>query len=835
MKAIGRGQRERRPSRGPRGVLLLIAAGGLLGSAAPSVVFGQAEPSPVSFARQIHPILMRSCARCHAGGKEEGGFSIESRERFLLGSWTGPVVIEGQAQASPLMALLTERTPGVFMPKEGPRLSAEEIELIAAWIDQNLPWEATVPGAAEGGASVLLRRVEPPPARGRAARSHPIDGFIGAYLRERALRAPKPVDDAVFLRRVWLDTVGLPPGAEAIEAFSNDRARDKRPAVVANLLARRRDYAEHWMSLWNDLLRNDFAGTGYIDGGRKQITAWLFEALATNRPFDRFVRELIDPSAASEGFIKGIVWRGVVNASQTPEMQAAQNLAQVFLGTNLKCASCHDSFINAWKLRDAYGLAAVFAERELEMVRCDAPTGRLAAPAFLYPELGAIAPELDRPARIQRLAEIVTSPDNGRLARTIVNRLWQRVFGRGLVEPVDDLDQPAWQPELLDWLAADFVDHGFDLKRALSLMLTSEVYQWPAVPWTETPQKDYVFRGPAVRRLTAEQFLDSVASLTGVWPRDLGVHVDLTAGEGYPEEEARMAEGLARARWIWNDPAADRQAPAGTIQLRRSFPLEAPPDPDGLPAFLVVACDNRCAVYLNGQLLGEVRGWQSPKAFSLDGGLSAGANLLAVEAHNNPAGPAGVLIYLRAGEGAGAFDLVSDESWRVAATAAEAGREPPFDDSAWKAASVLGSPDAPPWRALDAMIGAARLHVRSQTATPRAWRRPAAPLARVLGRPNREQVVTTRPVFATTLQGLALTNGEELAGTLAEGAARWVERGPRASQALARRLFFQALGREPSRAEARLARDLIGDPPRQEGVEDLLWILVNHPEFQFIY
>src|SRR5262249_19673267 len=147
-------------------------------------------------------------------------------------------------------------------------------------------------------------------------------------------------------------------------------------------------YAEHWLTFWNDLLRNDYAGTGYIDGGRKPITTWLYRSLRENKPYDRFVRELISPTAESEGFIKGIKWRGNVNASQVVEVQSPQNTSQVFLGVTMKCASCHDSFIDNWKLNDAYGLAAIVANNPLEIHRCDKPTGNRAQAKFLFPELG---------------------------------------------------------------------------------------------------------------------------------------------------------------------------------------------------------------------------------------------------------------------------------------------------------------------------------------------------------------------------------------------------------------------------------------------------------------
>src|SRR5437773_9665996 len=122
-------------------------------------------------------------------------------------------------------------------------------------------------------------------------------------------------------------------------------------------------------------------------------------------PYNQFVAELIDPRPASEGFAKGIVWRGVVNASQTPQMQAAQNISQVFMGVNLKCASCHDSFINDWTLADAYGLASIYSDGPLEMVHCDKPTGKMAESKFIYPELGTIDANAKKAERLKRLAE----------------------------------------------------------------------------------------------------------------------------------------------------------------------------------------------------------------------------------------------------------------------------------------------------------------------------------------------------------------------------------------------------------------------------------------------
>ena len=122
-------------------------------------------------------------------------------------------------------------------------------------------------------------------------------------------------------------------------------------------------------------------------------------------PYDQFVTQLVNPTTNSEGFINGISWRGAINASQKPVMQAAQSLGQVFMGVNLKCASCHDSFVNDWALADAYGLAAIYADAPLELVHCDKPTGKKAAVRFLYPEIGTLDAQAAKGDRLKRLAD----------------------------------------------------------------------------------------------------------------------------------------------------------------------------------------------------------------------------------------------------------------------------------------------------------------------------------------------------------------------------------------------------------------------------------------------
>lgn len=174
------------------------------------------------------------------------------------------------------------------------------------------------------------------------------------------MKWPEVVDDRTFIRRAYLDILGLLPEPLKIDQFVGNGDNEKRAKLIDELLADKHNYTQHWLSFWNDILRNDYSGPGFITGGRKQITDWLYKSLMENKPYDVMVKELINPTESSEGFIKGIKWRGLVNASQRTEMQAAQNIGQSLMGVNVKCASCHNSFVSNLTLEQSYGFASIF-------------------------------------------------------------------------------------------------------------------------------------------------------------------------------------------------------------------------------------------------------------------------------------------------------------------------------------------------------------------------------------------------------------------------------------------------------------------------------------------
>ncbi len=476
------------------------------------VSYGQEKP--LDFSHEVVPILKKHCAACHTNGTYKGAVSFDTRQTMIQTKGA----VSGDSKKSEMIHRITSKDSKERMPPKGPALTTIEIQILAKWIDAKMPWDEGF--SFKGGAYVPLlkyRAVKVPEGKG-----HPIDRILEPYLASNKKNILTVVNDEVFYRRASLDIVGLLPLPEELENFKANSDNTKREKLVTSLLNDKRAYTDYWLCFWNDLLRNEYKGTGYIDGGRKQITSWLYTAILNNKPYDQFVRELIKPSPDSEGFIKGIKWRGRVNASQVTELQFSQNVSQVFFGVNMKCASCHDSFIDNWKLADAYALAAVVSDKPLEIFRCDKATGKNAVAGFLWPELGTIDPNLPKDKKLEQLASLVTHQDNGRFARTITNRIWQKLMGRGIVHPVDVMANKPWNDDLLDYLAVYLKDNQFDLKKLIGHIVTSNAYQYKAAFYNEEPSSEsYVFQGPMLRRMTAEQFMDAVWLVTNTAPKKL--------------------------------------------------------------------------------------------------------------------------------------------------------------------------------------------------------------------------------------------------------------------------------------------------------------------------
>ncbi|MCP5557421.1 MAG: DUF1549 domain-containing protein [Verrucomicrobiaceae bacterium] len=780
----------------------------------------------IDFSHQVVPILKKHCAECHTGAKKKGGLSFNTRADLLEGSENGAVITPGKGAESAFIKLVTSTDPDEQMPPKGPRLTAEEVKVLSAWIDEKLPWE---PGFAfnQAGYEPPLRPRDVALPEAVDGRNHPIDRIIDSYLDEKKVPRPAPISDGVFLRRVTLDITGLLPSAEEYRAFVADPRPDKRALRVRELLDNGQAYAEHWMTFWNDLLRNDYAGTGYIDGGRKQISAWLYRSLADNVPYDRFVRELVAPGPEAEGFINGIKWRGNVNASQVREIQFAQNIGQVFLGINLKCASCHDSFIDRWKLDECYNLAAVFADEELQVHRCDKPQGRVAKAAWIFPELGQIEPEAPRPERLKQMANLLTSPENGRFTRTIANRLWDRFMGHGIAHPVDAMGTRPWSEPLLDYLANFTREQKYDLKKVIEHIVTSQAYQSVSAIAEEDMASDrYTFSGPIARRMTAEQFMDAVWQMTGTAPTKMDAVVQ--RGGTSTTANAAPAEKLT-ARWIWSD-ADFGKAPAGKeVVFRTSFKLAG----GSQRAAVVLTADNEYRLWVNNKEVAADGDLAKPETIPLGPLLRAGINHLMIVVKNGgqAPNPAGLLAELRVQDAKGNNTAIgTDASWEWTESLPDSRAKFP-DGTMWRPAVEI---TAPVYQRFGEQVRVALASCLNETTAPiRAALVKSNLLMRTLGRPNREQVVTTRPAIFTTLEAIDLANGKLLTDLLNQGAAKINAAQPDASQRVTD-LFQNALSRDPS-AEERAALEMLatGAEPNT-ATADLLWAILMLPEFQLV-
>jgi hypothetical protein len=366
-----------------------------------------------------------------------------------------------------------------------------------------------------------------------------VDEQVFAKLRTLRMNPSKGCTDAEFVRRAYLDLLGLPPTAGEAKRFVADAAPDKRGKLVDALLERP-EYADFWALKWADVLRLE---ERTLD--RKGVQAfhrWIRSAVADNMPLDRFVRELLSARGSTYANPPANYYR----ALRDP-VSRGEATAQVFLGVRLGCAQCHNHPFDHWTQDDYYGWADVFGRvqyKVLENNRRDtndghefvgeqivyeategevtnARTGSPAKPRLLGETDSSWG---DDQSRVEALAAWVTSPGNSLFARAQVNRIWYHLMGRGLVDPVDDFraTNPPSHPELLDALAADFVSHGYDVRHVIKLIMASQTYGLSSEPDATNAGDEVNYSHALPRRLTAEQLIDAQFAAAGVTPEFAG-------------------------------------------------------------------------------------------------------------------------------------------------------------------------------------------------------------------------------------------------------------------------------------------------------------------------
>ena len=487
-----------------------------------------AQQKPLDFAHQIAPILKRHCVECHGGDNAKGGFSLNTRELFLENDMAAP----GKPGESHFLELVGSADPDAQMPPKGkPRLPVEQITLLKAWIKAGMKWDAGITFATKKYEPPLhpRRPALPPVVKGRA---NSVDRIIDAYFAQNLQLRPAAISDAAFLRRVHLDLVGLLPTPQELSDFLSDRAPNKRTKMIDTLLADEIRYTEHWLTFWNDLLRNDYGGTGFITGGRKQVSGWLYESLIDNTPYDQMARELLTVQGSTTAEGPGAFYKIL---KKPDEMSRA--VSQLLLGVRIECAQCHHHPSERWSQEDYTALAGFFTgvklkklpngtEAVVSLGGKDLPhprTSELVAPRAL----GASDADLD--GLIDRrvaFANWLTQPDNEFFAKAIANRIWAHYLGRGLVEPVDDIREtnPATNEPLMNALSRHMIDVEFDMQAFTRTLLKSRVYQLSSKSNDSNRDDQQNFSHAAYKAIPAEALLDAISQTTGVaekfngWP-----------------------------------------------------------------------------------------------------------------------------------------------------------------------------------------------------------------------------------------------------------------------------------------------------------------------------
>jgi hypothetical protein len=393
----------------------------------------------------------------------------------------------------------------------------------------NFPGQAAILVRYLGHVTICRVTIPRPGVRfTRPAETNFIDRLAWDKLAQLGIPPSDLADDATFLRRVFLDTIGtLPTEAEA-RTFLADKRTDKRARLIDRLLDSP-EYADYWAMRWSDLLRVD--RDAITPAGAVAITRWLRKQFADNRPYDEMVRAIL----TARGNIADEGPAAIYKALTTPE-EMSRSFSQLFLGVRIQCAQCHHHPSERWGQEDYYALAgfftgigrkslpggteSIFAQKGAEL---NHPRTHKPVPARA---LGASVADFSGTTdRRMILAKWMTAPDNPFFARAIANRLWAHYFGRGLVEPLDDLraTNPATNEPLLDALAKHLRDSKYDLKKCTRTLLNSRLYQL-AGPTKANAGDEQNFSHARPRAIPAEVLLDAICQATGVpekfsgWP-----------------------------------------------------------------------------------------------------------------------------------------------------------------------------------------------------------------------------------------------------------------------------------------------------------------------------
>ncbi|MES2738448.1 MAG: DUF1553 domain-containing protein [Verrucomicrobiota bacterium] len=502
--------------------------------------YSAAKKDGVNFYKEVMPILEANCFSCHQGSKTKGDLKLDSLAEALKGGESdGPAIVPGKPEKSSLIARISTTDEDYIMPPKGHPLKAEQIAVIQRWISEGAVWP-----------EMNVDRIE----------------------------ITDLSDDLAFLRRVTLDTVGVVPTLEEIASFTADKSPNKRAKAIDHLLADKR-WADKWMGYWQDALAENPNILNPTLNNTGPFRWYLHEALEDDRPMDLVVTELLRMQG-SERF-GGPAGFGTASGNDVPMAAKGTIISTAFLGVEMKCARCHDAPAHKSLQQDLFELAAMLEKKAVDvpktssvpmdklheggrkpLIQVTLQPGTKVEPAWPFDEF---APEnlADKLAENpkdsrDRLASLITAPQNERFAQVIANRLWQQYMGRGIVEPAEDWERgkPS-HPELIRWLGREFVRGGYSLKNLSRIILNSHAYQ--RATDTQLTATSPLFASPAPRRLAAEQIVDSLFAATGKPFKTEEVSLDI---DGRRDMKSSITLGNPTHAWMLASTSNERDRPS---------------------------------------------------------------------------------------------------------------------------------------------------------------------------------------------------------------------------------------------------------------------------------
>ncbi len=510
------------------------------------------ENTTQHFHNKVLPILREQCFRCH-GEKEKGGLRLNSREHALsMGDSEMAAIVPGNPDASEMIV----RIRAGDMPPTKSGLNDEEIAILETWVKEGAVW----PNAPIDSESIALAPV---------------------------------IDDAAFMRRAFLDTVGVGPTEDEAREFLTNNNPQKRNQLIEQLLNDDR-YADHWVSFWMDLLAENPTLLNQSLNSTGPFRWFLYESLRDGKALDRMVTELIlMRGSPHEGGSAGF---GMAGENDSPMAAKGHILASAFLGIELQCARCHDSPYHSTSQEDLYSVAAMLNRKQLtppktsrvpdaffegigreSLIQVTLKPDVQVQPKWPFASFTGVedGPHIDALVQSptdsrERLAALITTPQNHRFSQVIANHLWNRLLGAGIVQPVNDWEgRTVSHPELLKWLADQLVLHDYDTRHVIKQIMTSQLYQRKAIGRNEQAAAEQrFFNAPDPRRLTAEQVVDSLFTATGS-QMETG---ELTfVHDGAEPMSHRLTLGSPSRAWMFAGLNNERDRPS--LSLPRAQPI----------------------------------------------------------------------------------------------------------------------------------------------------------------------------------------------------------------------------------------------------------------------